>query len=154
MYHWTGIEWINEMKHQENITEVDKFIYLGSVISKDGWTDEDIKSRINKARHAFRTNWGSSALSQHNKIRGPFSGSATDYGHNMESYGQCGEKRSRVGLNPPLEVYCDMWSLNRYYIYFKIFTVSRSEDLFIHYTCKREARVSVLFHENFTLKYL
>ena len=34
----------------ENIKEVDKFIYLGSIVSKDGGTDEDIKSRINKAR--------------------------------------------------------------------------------------------------------
>ena len=35
--------------HQENIKEVDKFVYLGSVVSKDGGTDEDIKCRINKA---------------------------------------------------------------------------------------------------------
>nr|KAG5699714.1 hypothetical protein BaRGS_022112 [Batillaria attramentaria] len=41
--------------HQEDIKEVDKFTYLGSVVSKDGGTDEDIKSRTNKARHAFRT---------------------------------------------------------------------------------------------------
>nr|KAG5701606.1 hypothetical protein BaRGS_019295 [Batillaria attramentaria] len=31
--------------HQEDIKEVDKFVYLGSVVSKDGGTDEDIKSR-------------------------------------------------------------------------------------------------------------
>ena len=58
--------------HQENIKEVDKFVYLGSVVSKDGGTDEDIKSRINKARHAFNTLrqiWRSKALSIHNKIR-------------------------------------------------------------------------------------
>nr|KAG5706977.1 hypothetical protein BaRGS_019582 [Batillaria attramentaria] len=58
--------------HQEDIKEVDKFIYLGSVVSKDGGTDEDIKSRTNKARHAFRTLrpiWRSTALSQRNKIR-------------------------------------------------------------------------------------
>nr|KAG5707271.1 hypothetical protein BaRGS_000045 [Batillaria attramentaria] len=35
--------------HQEDIKEVDKFVYLGSVVSKDGGTDEDIKSRTNKA---------------------------------------------------------------------------------------------------------
>ncbi|RUS69618.1 hypothetical protein EGW08_022622 [Elysia chlorotica] len=35
--------------HDENIEEVDKFVYLGSV-SKDGGTDEDIRCRINKAR--------------------------------------------------------------------------------------------------------
>ncbi|RUS86029.1 hypothetical protein EGW08_006183 [Elysia chlorotica] len=58
--------------HLENIKEVDKFVYLGSIVSKDGGTDEDIGSRINKARHAFRTLrsvWSSSALAQHNKIR-------------------------------------------------------------------------------------
>ena len=47
--------------HQENIKEVDKFVYLGSVVSKDGGggggggTYEDIKCRINKARHAFNS---------------------------------------------------------------------------------------------------
>ena len=58
--------------HQENIKEVDKFVYLGSVVSKDGGTDEDIKCRINKARHAFNTLrpvWRSKALSLRNKIR-------------------------------------------------------------------------------------
>ena len=58
--------------HQEDIKEVDKFVYLGSVVNKDGGTDEDIKSRTSKARHAFRilrSIWRSSALSQHNKIR-------------------------------------------------------------------------------------
>nr|KAG5700791.1 hypothetical protein BaRGS_034994 [Batillaria attramentaria] len=58
--------------HQEDIKEVDKFVYLGSVVSKDGGTDEDIKSRTNKARHAFRTLrpiWRSTALSLQNKIR-------------------------------------------------------------------------------------
>nr|KAG5699610.1 hypothetical protein BaRGS_000726 [Batillaria attramentaria] len=58
--------------HQEDIKEVDKFIYLGSAVSKDGGTDEDIKSRTNKARHAFRTLrpiCRSTALSLRNKIR-------------------------------------------------------------------------------------
>ena len=58
--------------HQEDIKEVDKFVYLGSIISKDGGTDEDIKCRINKARYAFNTLrpiWRSTALSLHNKIR-------------------------------------------------------------------------------------
>ena len=58
--------------HQETIKEVDKFVYLGSVVSKDGGTDEDIKCRINKARHAFNTLrpiWRSAALSLRNKIR-------------------------------------------------------------------------------------
>ncbi|KAL8596941.1 hypothetical protein ACOMHN_027887 [Nucella lapillus] len=57
---------------QEEIKEVEKFTYLGSVVSKDGGADDDIKSRISKARHAFKTLqpiWQSSALSLHNKIR-------------------------------------------------------------------------------------
>nr|KAG5703893.1 hypothetical protein BaRGS_008152 [Batillaria attramentaria] len=61
-----------QLLHQEDIKEVDKFVYLGSVVSKDGGTDEDIKSRTNKARHAFRTLrpiWRSTALSLRNKIR-------------------------------------------------------------------------------------
>ena len=58
--------------HQDDIKEVEKFVYLGSVVSKDGGTDEDIKCRINKARHAFNTLrpvWTSTSLSLHNKIR-------------------------------------------------------------------------------------
>ena len=57
--------------HDEDLNEVEKFVYLGSVVNTDGGTDEDIKSRINKARHAFNTLrpiWNSSALSLHNKI--------------------------------------------------------------------------------------
>ena len=60
------------MQDHEEIKEMDKFVYLDSVVSKDGGTDEDIKSRINKARHAFNTLrqiWRSKALSVRNKIR-------------------------------------------------------------------------------------
>lgn len=56
----------------EEIKEVEKFTYLGSIVSKDGGADEDIKSRISKARHASRTLkniWQSSNLSSKNKIR-------------------------------------------------------------------------------------
>jgi len=56
----------------EDIRETDRFVYLGSVVSKDGGTDEDIKSRISKARFVFNTLrpiWRSSALSLHNKTR-------------------------------------------------------------------------------------
>jgi len=58
--------------HDEDLNEVEKFVYLSSIVNKDGGTDEDIKSRINKARHAFNTLrpiWNSSALTLHNKIR-------------------------------------------------------------------------------------
>ena len=34
--------------HHENIKEVNKFVYLGSVVSKDGGADEDINYRIRK----------------------------------------------------------------------------------------------------------
>ena len=39
----------------KKIKEADSFTYLGSVVSKDGGTDEDIRNRINKAGHAFNT---------------------------------------------------------------------------------------------------
>ena len=39
----------------KEIKEADSFTYLSSVVSKDGGTDEDIRIRINKARHAFNT---------------------------------------------------------------------------------------------------
>ena len=51
--------------HHGEIKEVDKFVYLGSVVSKDGGTEED----INKARHVFNTLrqiWRSKALSVRN----------------------------------------------------------------------------------------
>ena len=57
---------------QKDIKEVDKFVYLGSVVSKDGGADEDIKCRINKARYTFNTLrpiWRSTSLSLFNKIR-------------------------------------------------------------------------------------
>jgi hypothetical protein len=37
----------------EPIKEVDSFIYLGSVVDRQGGTDHDIKSRIGQARVAF-----------------------------------------------------------------------------------------------------
>ena len=37
----------------EPIKDVDSFTYLGSVISKTGSTDKDVKARIQKARNAF-----------------------------------------------------------------------------------------------------
>lgn len=35
------------------IEEVDRFTFLGSIVSKTGGTDEDVKARINKAREAM-----------------------------------------------------------------------------------------------------
>ena len=37
----------------EKIDQVDSFTYLGSIISKDGWSSEDVKSRIAKAQGVF-----------------------------------------------------------------------------------------------------
>ncbi|KAL6491468.1 hypothetical protein MHYP_G00018130 [Metynnis hypsauchen] len=56
----------------EDLKETDHFIYLGSVVNTDGGADEDVRSRINKARLAFNTLrpiWNSKALSQRSKIR-------------------------------------------------------------------------------------
>lgn len=55
----------------EALVETDRFVYLGSVVNIDGGADEDVKSRISKARVAFnilRPIWNSKALSQHNKV--------------------------------------------------------------------------------------
>ena len=74
----TEVMRVNNKQHtaiklgDQDIPETDKFVYLGSVVSKDGGADEDIKSRINKARHAFNTLrpiWNSTALSIKSKIR-------------------------------------------------------------------------------------
>ena len=51
---------------------MDEFIYLGSIVSKKGGTDEDIQARIGKARQAFamlRPIWRSTALTAKNKLR-------------------------------------------------------------------------------------
>ena len=37
----------------EKIDHVDSFTYLDSIISKDGWSSEDVKSRIAKAQGVF-----------------------------------------------------------------------------------------------------
>ncbi|RUS68798.1 hypothetical protein EGW08_023439 [Elysia chlorotica] len=58
--------------HEEDIKEANKFTYLGSIVNKDGGSHEDIKCRINKARHAFitlRQIWKSKTLSIHKKLR-------------------------------------------------------------------------------------
>ena len=54
------------------IEEVDEFTYLGSIVSKKGGTDEDIQTRIGKARQAFtmlRPIWRSTALIIKTKLR-------------------------------------------------------------------------------------
>ena len=55
-----------------NIEEVKVFTYLGSAVSIEGGTEEDIKARLSKATVAFRmldNIWKSKTLSKHTKIR-------------------------------------------------------------------------------------
>ncbi|XP_062600649.1 uncharacterized protein LOC134262290 [Saccostrea cucullata] len=57
---------------EHNLKDVDSFTYLGSIVTATGGTDEDIKARINKARHVFitlKSVWSSTALSTRIKIR-------------------------------------------------------------------------------------
>ena len=54
------------------IEEVQKFTYLGSCISIDGGTEEDLKTRINKARHTFimlKKIWKDSNIKNHTKLQ-------------------------------------------------------------------------------------
>jgi hypothetical protein len=54
------------------LEEVTSFVYLGSVVSIDGGSDEDIKVRINKARVVFnmlRKVWTSHVVSRRTKFR-------------------------------------------------------------------------------------
>lgn len=60
------------MLEGNSIQDVDSFTYLGSIVSKTGGADEDIRSRIGKARHAFvtlRPIWKSNNISLKTKIR-------------------------------------------------------------------------------------
>ena len=56
----------------EPIKEVESFVYLGSTITKQSGTDEDVTSRIGKARSAFITlkkMWTSKEISTETKMR-------------------------------------------------------------------------------------
>ena len=56
----------------EPVGEVDDFVYLGSMVSKDSGTQKDIRCRINKARTAFwklNNIWKSSIYSTTTKVR-------------------------------------------------------------------------------------
>lgn len=54
------------------LEEKEQFTYLGSVVTTDGGTDDDVNSRLGKARAAFnilRPVWNSRSISQNTKIR-------------------------------------------------------------------------------------
>ena len=54
------------------IKEVDSFVYLGSVVNKQGGTDRDVAARIGKARAAFiilRNIWASKEINRKTKLR-------------------------------------------------------------------------------------
>ena len=54
------------------IEENNKFTYLGSVVTDKEGTDEDVKNRTGKAKHAFsilKTVWNTPSFSTRNKIR-------------------------------------------------------------------------------------
>ena len=56
----------------EGLEEVDKFTYLGSIVSKQGGTEEDVAARIGKARSAFialKNIWKSKEIRTRTKIR-------------------------------------------------------------------------------------
>ena len=56
----------------EPIREVESFVYLGSVVDKQGGTDRDVSSRIGKARAAFimlKNIWASMKISMTTKLR-------------------------------------------------------------------------------------
>ena len=55
-----------------NVEEVQQFTYLGSIVSTDGGTEEDVKSRLGKARVAFHmldNLWKSKVISRHTKLK-------------------------------------------------------------------------------------
>jgi len=56
----------------EDLEDFKSFTYLGSIITESGGTEEDVKSRIGKARLAFNTLrpvWNASPISTKTKLR-------------------------------------------------------------------------------------
>ena len=55
----------------EEVEEVDEFVYLGAKVSKDGDGAEDIKNRLKKARGAFQSLtkvWNTKSIGKKSKI--------------------------------------------------------------------------------------
>lgn len=60
------------MLDEKALEEVESFVYLGSIVDKQGGTDADVRIRVGKARAAFqqlKNVWVSRCLSSHLKIR-------------------------------------------------------------------------------------
>ena len=56
----------------EELETVSKFVYLGGTVTQEGGSDEDIKSRLGKARAAFSklgNIWKSSQLKLRTKLK-------------------------------------------------------------------------------------
>jgi len=56
----------------EELEDVSKFVYLGGMVTQEGGSDEDINSRLEKARAAFsklRNIWKSSQLKLKTKLK-------------------------------------------------------------------------------------
>ena len=56
----------------EPLEDVNSFCYLGSIVNKEGGVDEDVRTRIQKARQAFvglKYVWASKQISERTKIR-------------------------------------------------------------------------------------
>ena len=56
----------------EELEDVQSFTYFGTIATSDGGADEDVKSRIGKARQAFNTlspMWNSTSISTKSKLR-------------------------------------------------------------------------------------
>jgi len=54
-----------------NVEEVQQFIYLGSIVSTDGGTEEDVKARLGKARvvfHMLHKLWKFKVISRPTKL--------------------------------------------------------------------------------------
>ena len=57
---------------EQDIEDVTEFTYLGAKVTKDGNTEAEIKTRINKARGAFaalKNIWKTKMISKKTKIR-------------------------------------------------------------------------------------
>ena len=54
------------------IEDVDRFVYLGATVSKEGGGTEDIHNRVDKARGVFlklKKIWSSNSISRRTKVR-------------------------------------------------------------------------------------